>query len=56
LRDHAEFLVLMFQTNFFTDTSRHYLPVPVIKGVIDSMTFSKLVRFRVSTRRPNFIN
>ncbi|AQK86017.1 beta-hexosaminidase 3 isoform X1 [Zea mays] len=24
------------------DTSRHYLPVPVIKGVIDSMTFSKL--------------
>ncbi|AQK86016.1 Beta-hexosaminidase 3 [Zea mays] len=25
------------------DTSRHYLPVPVIKGVIDSMTFSKLI-------------
>ncbi|KAL6909977.1 hypothetical protein ACP4OV_001235 [Aristida adscensionis] len=24
------------------DTSRHYLPVPVIKSVIDSMTFSKL--------------
>uniref|UniRef100_A0ACD5XWJ4 Uncharacterized protein n=1 Tax=Avena sativa TaxID=4498 RepID=A0ACD5XWJ4_AVESA len=24
------------------DTARHYLPVPVIKGVIDSMTYSKL--------------
>ncbi|KAJ4798809.1 Beta-hexosaminidase [Rhynchospora pubera] len=24
------------------DTSRHYLPVPVIKSVIDSMTYSKL--------------
>ncbi|WOL17887.1 hypothetical protein Cni_G26680 [Canna indica] len=24
------------------DTSRHYLPLPVIKGVIDSMTYSKL--------------
>ncbi|KAL6620255.1 hypothetical protein ACP70R_035394 [Stipagrostis hirtigluma subsp. patula] len=24
------------------DTSRHYLPVPIIKSVIDSMTFSKL--------------
>ncbi|KAG1328244.1 putative Beta-hexosaminidase 3 [Cocos nucifera] len=24
------------------DTSRHYLPVPVIKNVIDSMTYSKL--------------
>jgi len=25
------------------DTSRHYLPVPVIKSVIDSMPYSKLV-------------
>ncbi|XP_047042604.1 beta-hexosaminidase 3-like [Lolium rigidum] len=24
------------------DTGRHYLPIPVIKGVIDSMTYSKL--------------
>jgi hypothetical protein len=27
------------------DTGRHYLPIPVIKGVIDSMTYSKLVCF-----------
>ncbi|KAJ8450558.1 hypothetical protein Cgig2_020195 [Carnegiea gigantea] len=26
------------------DTSRHYLPLPVIKNVIDSMTYAKLVR------------
>lgn len=25
------------------DTSRHYLPVTAIKGVIDAMTYSKLV-------------
>lgn len=35
-------------TNFasitcIADTSRHYLPVDVIKQVIDSMSFAKLV-------------
>lgn len=25
------------------DTSRHYLPLPIVKSVIDSMTYAKLV-------------
>lgn len=28
----------------FTDTSRHYLPVDVIKLIIESMSYAKLVR------------
>lgn len=28
----------------FLDTSRHYLPVNVIKQVIDAMSYAKLVR------------
>lgn len=29
----------------FADTSRHYLPVDVIKQVIESMSYAKLVRY-----------
>ena len=28
----------------FADTSRHYLPIDVIKQVIESMSYAKLVR------------
>jgi len=29
---------------YFADTSRHYLPISVIKQVIESMSYAKLVR------------
>lgn len=28
-----------------TDTSRHYYPIDVIKHILDSMSFAKLVRY-----------
>lgn len=35
---------IRYETLFVaTDTSRHYLPLPVMKNVIDSMTYTKLV-------------
>jgi len=29
--------------SLLADTARHYLPVKIIKGVIDAMAYSKLV-------------
>ena len=29
----------------FADTSRHYFPIYVIKQIIESMSYAKLVRF-----------
>lgn len=33
----------------FTDTSRHYLPIDVIKEVIESMSYAKLVSMLLAT-------
>ena len=30
--------------HYLADTSRHFLPVDVIKNIIESMAFAKLVR------------
>lgn len=34
---------LTYALYMLADTARHYLPVKIIKGVIDAMTYSKLV-------------
>lgn len=39
-----------FQLKFAADTSRHYQPLPIIKNVIDSMAYAKLVRNTELTR------
>ena len=34
-----------FYLSIFADTSRHYLPIDVIKQIIESMSYAKLVRY-----------
>lgn len=40
-----DFLKLNFIITCFADTSRHYLPIEIIKQVIESMSYAKLVRY-----------